>query len=110
MTEGDVLLASMRQSDGTEKYRPVLCLARMPPFQDLLVCGISTQLQQAVPDFDEVIAPRDSDFAGSGLTASVIRLGYLAVLPSSDFRGRIGSISDQRWAQLRAKLADYLQP
>jgi mRNA interferase MazF len=97
MTEGDVLLATLRQADGALKDRPVVFLRRMPPFQDLLVCGLSTQLQQAVPDFDELISPTDSDVSTSGLkAASVVRLGFLAVLPRSSFRGRIGSISAAR--------------
>jgi mRNA interferase MazF len=45
MKEGDVLLATLRQADGALKDRPVVLLRRMPPFQDLLVCGVSTQLQ-----------------------------------------------------------------
>jgi mRNA interferase MazF len=80
MKEGDVLLASIPQSDGARKDRPVLFLKRMPPFQDFLVCGISSQLQQAVPRLDETLAPSDADFRMSGLKApSLIRLGYLGV-------------------------------
>ena len=87
MREGDVLLTPLPQGDGTVKDRPALFLMRMPPFQDFLVCGISTQIQQAVPDFDETVAPADSDFRTSGLkAASLIRLGYLAVLPRSEFK------------------------
>ncbi|MFL6292997.1 MAG: transcriptional regulator, partial [Thermoanaerobaculia bacterium] len=86
MREGDVLLASLAQGDGAVKDRPVLFLLRMPPFQDFLVCGVSTQVQQAVPDFDETIGLADPDFRTSGLKAeSLIRLGYLAVLPRSEF-------------------------
>src|SRR5262245_46081481 len=97
MREGDVLLAPLRQADGSLKDRPALFLMRMPPFEDFLVCGISTQLQQAVPDFDETISPTDADFRTSGLkAASLIRLGYLAVLPRSEFKGRIGSVSAAR--------------
>jgi len=111
MKEGDVLLASLVQGDGTVKDRPTLFLSRMPPFQDFLVCGISTQLQQAVPDFDETIAPADPDFRTSGLkAASLIRLGYLAVLPRSEFKGRIGSVSAARRKRLLTNLSDFLRP
>lgn len=83
----------------------------MPPFAYFLVCGISTQLQQAVPQFDEVIAPADSDFTASGLkAASLLRLGYLAVLPQTEFRGRIGSVSPGRLARLRTRLSEFLRP
>ena len=110
MRECDVLLASLPQGDGTIKDRPVVFLKRMPPFQDFLVCGISTQMQQAVPELDETIAPTDADFRTSGLKAvSLIRLGYLAVLPRSDFKGRIGSVSMARRNRLLVKLSDFLR-
>jgi mRNA interferase MazF len=110
MKEGDVLLASLRQADGTVKDRPVLFLRRMPPFQDLLVCGISTQLQQA-SDLDEMISPGDADFRTSGLkAASLVRLGFLAVLPRTDFKGRIGSVSSARLKRLLTTLSNYLRP
>jgi mRNA interferase MazF len=111
MKEGDVLLASLLQGDGTFKDRPALFLKRMPPFQDFLVCGISTQIQQAVPNFDETITPAESDFRTSGLkAASLIRLGYLAVLPRSEFKGRIGSVSAARRQRLLTRLSDFLRP
>jgi mRNA interferase MazF len=111
MKEGDVLLAPLPQGDGTLKNRPALFLKRMPPFQDFLVCGISTQIQQAVPDFDEAIAPADADFRTSGLkAASLIRLGYLAVLPRSEFKGRIGWVSTARRNRLLTRLSDFLRP
>jgi mRNA interferase MazF len=110
MKECDVLLAPLPQGDGTIKDRPVLLLKKMPPFQDFLVCGISTQLQQAVPELDESIIPTDTDFRTSGLkAASLIRLGYLAVLPRSDFKGRIGSVSAARRSRLLLKLSEFLR-
>ena len=82
----------------------------MRPFGDLLVCGISRQLRHRVPDFDEVISPSDPDFASSGLLdTSLIRLGFLALLPASDFIGDIGSISPERHRRLLRHLANYLQ-
>lgn len=110
MKECDVLLASLPQGGGTSKHRPVLFLKRMPPFQDFLVCGISTQIQQAVPELDETISPNDVDFQTSGLkAASLIRLGYLAVLPRSGFKGRIGSVSAARRKRLLLKLSEFLR-
>ena len=83
MTEGDVALTTLPQADGRAKPRPVILLRQMPPFRDWLVCGVSTQLQHEVVGFDDVIEPSHSDFGGSGLKApSLIRLGFLAVLPS----------------------------
>lgn len=80
----------------------------MPGFGDFLVCGISTQLQQLIPDFDEVIDLRDGDFGQSGLKApSLVRLGFLAC-PQQDFHGRIGRISRERHRRLLDRLARCL--
>lgn len=66
MKEGDVILAPLPQADGQIKNRPALFLRELPPFQDALVCGISTQLHQWVIGFDELITSQDDDFASSG--------------------------------------------
>ncbi len=110
MKEGDVVLTAFRQADGKTKNRPAVVLRVMPPFGDLLVCGVSRQLRHRVLDFDEVIASTDSDFASSGLVEeSLIRLGFLALLPVSEFLGDIGSISPERHHQLLRRLASYIQ-
>mgnify|MGYP001228333162 CR=1 FL=1 len=110
MKEGAVLLAAIRQADGTLKNRPVISLRQMPPFGDFLVCGVSSQLQHAT-FLDEVIGRDDPDYRSSRLkTTSLIRLGFLAVLPKREIRGRIGSISPARHARLLTKLADFIRP
>jgi mRNA interferase MazF len=107
--EGDVVLTSLPQADGSPKNRPALLLREMPPFGDLLVCGVSTQVHQAVPGFDEVVARSDADFAGSGLLAdSVIRLGFPAVLPRKKLLGAIGSVARSRHARLLRNLSRHL--
>lgn len=109
MNEGDIALASLPQADGRTKTRPVLLLRRPPPFGDWLVCGVSTQLQQRVAGFDEVIASSDAEFGSTGLkTASLICLGFLAVLPEADMLGAIGSISRERHQRLLANLYRHL--
>jgi mRNA interferase MazF len=109
MTEGDIALTPLPQSDRGVKARPAVLLRRMPPFGDWLVCGISTQLHQQVVGFDEVIAPSHPDFADSGLKApSLIRLGFLAVVPSGQFLGVLGSVADDRHARLLQKLSAFL--
>jgi mRNA interferase MazF len=110
MKEGDVVLTPFRQADGRTKNRPAIVLRVMPPFGDLLVCGISRQLHHQVADFDEVIARTDADFDSSGLMdTSLIRLGFLALLPASEFLGDIGSISPERHRRLLRGLANHLQ-
>ena len=71
MKEGEVILTPLPQADGVVKNRPALFLREMPPFGDVLVCGISTQLHQQTPDFDELIMRSDSDFGhGSAIRVS----------------------------------------
>ncbi|AFZ51667.1 type II toxin-antitoxin system PemK/MazF family toxin [Dactylococcopsis salina] len=109
MKEGDVILASITQADGNLKNRPVLILRIMPKYKDYLVCGISTQLNQYIKDFDEIISVQDSDFVTSGLvSSSVIRLGFLALLPKRKILGLIGSISSTRHQTLLRNLSHYL--
>ncbi len=109
MKAGDVALVALPQADGVEKLRPALLLCGLPSHGDWLACGVSTQIHQAVPGFDEVVGPSDEDFSASGLRApSVIRLGFLAALPAARFTGAIGRISDLRLRRLRGRLAEHL--
>ncbi len=109
MREGDIILTPLPQADGQVKNRPAVVLRQMPRYGDLLVCGVSTQLHQQVKDFDEMIAPADADFAASGLLAeSIIRLGFLTVLPRRSVAGSIGTISPERHKRLLKALCDYL--
>jgi len=109
MKEGDIVLTPVPQADGSIKNRPAILLREFPPYRDFLVCGVSTQLRQEVKGFDEIISPSDPDFASGGLKSeSLIRLGFLAVLPQSRIAGSIGSISSGRHKRLLTTLAEYL--
>jgi len=109
MNEGDVILTPLPQADGQLKNRPAVALRELPPFGDVLVCGISTQLRQAVPGFDELIIKSDPDFVAAGLLAdSVIRLGFLAVLPRRNILGSIGTLSPERHERLLRRLSAHL--
>jgi mRNA interferase MazF len=109
MKEGDVILTPLPQADGKLKNRPVIYLREMPPFRDALVCGVSTRTHQLSPELDELITSKDTDFSGSGLVSdSLIRLGFLAVLPRRKILGSIGSISPERHKRLLHRLSEYL--
>ncbi|MGI8788279.1 MAG: type II toxin-antitoxin system PemK/MazF family toxin [Pyrinomonadaceae bacterium] len=109
MKESDVIIAAFPQSDGSLKRRPALILREMPPFRDFLICGISTQIRQRVENFDEIISSADDDFEESGLDAdSLIRLGFLLVLPRTQIIGAIDEISKERHKKLLQNLTDYL--
>jgi mRNA interferase MazF len=109
MREGQIFLTPLPQADGHKKARPALALREMPRFGEFLVCGISTQVHLLIPDFDELITSRDQDFATSGLLGnSLIRLGFLAVLPRKKIMGSIGAVSPERHRRLLERLSDYL--
>lgn len=93
------------------KPRPVVLIARAPgPYEDWLVCMISTQLQQAVERFDEVVDQDQPDFPGSGLKApSVIRIARLAVVAADSLLGAVGEIGPERFQRIRHKIADWIQ-
>lgn len=109
MRGGDLVIIPLPQGGGAVKHRPAVVLREMPPFRDVLVCGVSTQLRQAAKDFDEAISPGDPDFASSGLREeSLIRLGFLVVVPRNKIAGAIGSISPERHKRLLRRLSDHL--
>ena len=111
MNEGDIALTPLAQANGAIKNRPAVVLRKMPPFGDLLVCSISSQVRQTAVGFDDIVEPFHPDYASSGLKkSSVIRLGFLAVLPSSHFSGSIGVISPERHKRLLTRLSEYLRP
>ena len=109
MQEGDGVLTPVPQADGTVKNRPAIVLRDMPVYRDVLVCGVSTQLQQYVPGFDDLISPAEADFTSSGLVApSLIRLGFLAVVPRRNILGTIGAIAPERHKRFLQALSNYL--
>lgn len=111
MKEGDVVLTPLPQADGQLKNRPAVILRKMPPYGDFLVCGVSTQLHQEVAGFDDPLLPGHPDYDDSGVKApSLIRLGFLAVLPTANLLGAIGSIEKSRHAQLLERLSNHLCP
>ena len=109
MKEADIALTPIPQTNGFIKNRPVVLLRQMPGFGDFLVCGISTQLHQEIKGFDDKICLADMDFPDTGLKApSLIRLGFLAVLPPRNILGTIGFISAERHHLLLSRLCKYL--
>jgi mRNA interferase MazF len=109
MREGSIILTAITQADGKTKNRPALVLREMPKYGDLLICGISTQIRQYTPNFDEIIRIEDSDFEASGLVReSLVRLSFLAIVQNTAVIGSIGSISHERHQKLLSNLSKYL--
>jgi len=109
--EGAVILLALKQVDGKIKTRPAVVLRELPGFGDWLVCGVSRQLHQMIPGFDEQVASSDPDFKTSGLTGpSLIRLSFLQSVPVVSIMGRIGSISPERHRRLLTNISGLLAP
>jgi len=111
-SEGQIVLFRFPQTDQTAgKLRPALVIRRLPgQHDDWLICMISSNLDQEVPEFDEVITPDDFDFKESGLkVASLIRIGRIAVVDGDILLGKLGQIDAQRLLRIRYKLSCWIQ-
>ena len=109
--EGQVVLFRLPQTDqAAGKLRPAVVLRKLPgPYDDWLICMVSSQLGHATPGFDEVLTETDSDFAASGLkTASFIRICRLAVVARRILLGAVGEISATRLDRVRRALAQWI--
>src|SRR5690625_6346076 len=73
---GQIVLFHFPQTDLSEgKLRPALLVGPLPgPYDDWLICMISSQTHQYLEGFDEIVAEEHSDFEASGLKrTSIIR-------------------------------------
>jgi mRNA interferase MazF len=124
---GDVVVAPLAQVDGGAKPGPVLLLRELPGFGDYLACGISwsllqpifvsrlrdfgSQMHQAIKGFDLILSPGSSEFVSAGLhTESVVRLGFVGVVPVRKMTRRLGRLSPSALAELQKRLADHIFP
>ena len=110
MRSGDVVRWIFVQGDGERKMRPAIVLGAVPPFNDWLVCAVSSQLQSEVKGLDVIIDELHADFRRAGLrTPSVIRVAQLTTLPDKSIQGAIGSISSTTLELLKARLREWLK-
>jgi len=96
---GQIVLFRFPRADLSEsKLRPALLLSEVPgPYEDWLICMISSQVHQRIDEFDELIEKDDEGFARSGLKVrSVIRIGRLAIVEGEMLEGRMGTINPER--------------
>lgn len=109
--EGRVVLFRFPQTDQLPgKLRPALVIRKIPgSYGDWLICMISSQLSQQIPEFDEIIKEKAADFEQSGLkTSSVIRISRLAVVNKNDLLGSIGNIGLERLISIKKKLSAWI--
>lgn len=108
---GQIVLFRFPRTDLAEgKLRPALLISEAPgPYDDWLICMISSQLHQQIEGFDELIEEGDSDFQQSGLKKTcVVRISRLAVVEGEILEGRIGRISPDRMQRIRRRLAEWI--
>jgi mRNA interferase MazF len=108
---GQIVLFRFPQADLAEgKLRPALLLGKLPgEHDDWLVCMISSQLHQHIPEFDELVREDDADFANSGLKiSSVVRVSRLAVVHGAILLGAIGQVAPERLQRVKRRLAEWL--
>ena len=109
--ERQVVLFRFPQTNQTiGKLRPALVIRKVPgPHKDWLICMISSQLSQEVPDFDEIISEKDDDFVSSGLKqTSLLRIARLAVVDQNILLGAIGEIGTDRLERIKKNLSNWL--
>ena len=106
MKEKEIILTKITQSDGNFKLRPVLVLRKMPTYDDFLVCGISTQLHQEIKDFDATL---EANAQTNLKSKSLIRLSFLALLPSKELVKTTGTIDTTLHNLLLNRLSEYLK-
>ncbi len=113
MNAGDVVLIRLPTfAGGMAKLRPALVVALLPgPYQTLLLCGISSQITNFLPNWDEFIDGNDLDYAASGLhQPSIVRLSYLYAADPVEIAGTIGAVDVARLGRLRTRRACQIKP
>lgn len=105
-----MLIPLAQTGGGPPKLRPALVLMILPgPYQNLLIAGISTQLHNIEPSWDELIEPTDLHLGKTGLhRASAVRLSYLYAADSAEIIGAIGQLDDARFHRIIKNLTERL--
>lgn len=110
MKVGSIVKASFTQSDGKIKSRPAVLLKIIPPFDDFLICAISSQTRHYVQGLDIMIDSNHKDFSQSGLKLpGIIRSAMTITVPSEIIEGAIGELSHDTYSQLMSQLIDFLK-
>jgi len=108
---GSIILVDFPRSDGAAKLRPALVLCVLPRFGDLLLCGLSTQLHQAIVGVDVLLEEGSPGFGPTGLLrTSLVRLTMLARIGSEDPRiaGTLGRVDQAALQLMRQRLAGII--
>ncbi len=112
IAEGQKILFRFPQTDQiVGKLRPALVLRKLPgPYNDWLICMVSSHLSREISVFDEIITPDDLDFKDSGFKVpSLIRISRLAVVDAGIFLGKLGQVDTSRVIRIKQKLSSWIQ-
>lgn len=108
--EADIILSRIPTSNLELKRRPALVLRIIPGYNDLLICGISSKLNQYIPDLDCLILQNSNDFTTSGLKEqSIIRTAYVSVMPLNLIEGKLGKISTESYLNVISNLYRFIK-
>ena len=110
MEKGSVVLIGFPQSDGSFKSRPAVLLKEVLPYNDWLLCIVSTKIHNQIEGLDILLDKSHPDFSDSHLkTASLIRVGILYTIPINFIEGKIGSISNKTYTAIINNLIAYIK-
>lgn len=108
MKSDDSALGSILQADGERKLRPILLLCQLPGFGDWLTVGISSQIRQAIKNWDVLIDPGLAKYSSTGLVkVSIVRLSFLGVAPRSVITGLLGELPDADLRLIKDRLSKF---
>jgi len=109
MEEGSIVRIALPQSDGKLRSRPALVLKKIEPFNDLLLCSISSKLHNEVKGLNIIIGSDHPDFISSRLKyPGLIRVANLFTIPSTVIEGKIGTISKQTYQLILDNLSHFI--
>ncbi len=90
----------------SQKVRPAVCLTdKIQPFNDIVLAFITSRTSQNPSDRDLVIDASDSDFANTGLKASLtIRLHRLMTISTKIIKRELGELSQNQKKEIEVRL------
>jgi mRNA interferase MazF len=110
MEKGSIVLIGLPQSDGSYKTRPAVLLKKIAPYNDWLLCIISTKIQNQIKRVDILVDESHPDFRNTRLkTASLIRVAMIYTIPLHSIQGKIGSVSNNTYDTIISNFISYIQ-
>lgn len=110
MEAGSVVRIALLQSNGELKSRPALLLKNVEPFNDWLLCSISSKLHNAVKGLDLILDEEHEDYKQSGLKyPGVVRVAHVFTMSEETIEGTIGKLIKPTLKRLKNNLGEYIK-